>query len=122
MFIRLENLFQNSTDEKSSEVMKSKLFEACDGLLNKYSFMLFYSSDKGTLNYFQIFIKVFLLISGKPFYEYQFGEFCCSCGFKTVICPHKVTQNFQIIGLPENTTHIKLERPIVLMKLNKNKR
>jgi len=98
----VNDLFAN---EKSSEVMKSKLFEACDGLLNKYSFMLFYSSDKG-----------------KTFYEYQFGEFCCSCGFKTVICPHKVTQNFQIIGLPENTTHIKLERPIVLMKLNKNKR
>ncbi|XP_071947755.1 uncharacterized protein [Antedon mediterranea] len=62
-------------------------------ILSKYSVMIYTSAN-----------------SKQTFHELKDGKFCSSCGEKTVLCPHKVSDEM-IITLPHNCTHIKLARP-----------
>nr|XP_054766729.1 uncharacterized protein LOC129273690 [Lytechinus pictus] len=66
-----------------------------EAILSKYSIMVYTSTNQK-----------------KTFHGLKDAKFCASCGEKTVICPHKVS-NEKIIILPHNCSHIKLSRPKV---------
>jgi len=65
-----------------------------ENILNKYASMVYTSCNEG-----------------KTFYEIPDAAFCESCGVKTLICPHLVTERERIFSLPKHCTHIKVVRP-----------
>nr|XP_014343728.1 PREDICTED: uncharacterized protein LOC102353636 [Latimeria chalumnae] len=70
-------------------------------VLNKYAAVIYTSCNNGQI------------------YEEVKGVTACrSCGEKTLICPHKISNN-SVIELPKNCTHIKISRPrahIIMME------
>ncbi|XP_033102930.1 uncharacterized protein LOC117105765 isoform X2 [Anneissia japonica] len=73
-------------------------------VLSKYSVMLYTSTN-----------------SKQTFHELKDGKFCSSCGEKTVLCPHKVSDEM-IITLPHQCTHIKLSRPKIRLPVELKKK
>lgn len=75
-----------------------------ESILSKYSIMVYTSTNQK-----------------KTFHELKDAKFCASCGEKTVVCPHKVS-NEKIIVLPHNCTHIKLSRPKVRIQAERKEK
>ncbi|XP_055502911.1 uncharacterized protein LOC129704064 isoform X3 [Leucoraja erinacea] len=68
-------------------------FPANEVVLNKYSAMLYISSNGGV-----------------TYEEVNEATVCLNCAEKTLLCPHKIGNNC-VIALPRNCTHIKISRP-----------
>ena len=57
--------------------------------------------------------------NGQSFQIYDNVKLCWKCGGKTILCPHKVSDE-QLVTLPSQTTHVKFYHPRLVLKTNFN--